>query len=121
MNRATIEGFLPLTPITFHVLLSLVDGVRHGYGIKRDVEERTAGAIRLGAGTLYEGIQRMERKGLLAESDPPADAETEPNARWRFYAITKLGHRVLEAELTRLEADVRFARGKLEMSKSRQA
>ena len=39
----------------------------------------------------------------------------------RFYAITKLGQRVLEAELTRLEADVRFARGKLETSKWRQA
>lgn len=121
MAEPSVEGFLPLTPITFHILLALMDGVRHGYGIKREVEDRTAGAIRLGAGTLYEGIQRMERKGLLREADPPDDGEVEPGSRWRFYAITKLGRAVAEAELARLEADVRHARAKVLLSKTGQA
>ena len=121
MVEPSVEGFLPLTPITFHILLALMDGVRHGYGIKREVEDRTAGAIRLGAGTLYEGIQRMERKGLLRGSDPPDDEEVEPGSRWRFHAITKLGRAVVEAELARLEADVRHARAKVLLSKTGQA
>ena len=37
-----------LTPAVLHVLLSLVDGVKHGYGIKLEVEERTNGALELG-------------------------------------------------------------------------
>jgi DNA-binding PadR family transcriptional regulator len=121
MTKPAIQEFLPLTAVTFHVLLSLVDGVRHGYGIKREVEDRTSGAIRLGAGTLYEGIQRMERKGLLRETKPPKGAELESGSRWRFYAITKLGRAVLEAEVARLELDVRHATAKVRMSKPRRA
>jgi DNA-binding PadR family transcriptional regulator len=35
---------LPLPPVTFHLLLSLIDGERHGYAIIQDVEARTGGA-----------------------------------------------------------------------------
>jgi DNA-binding PadR family transcriptional regulator len=111
MTQPAPEKLLPLTPATFHILLSLHDGVKHGYGIKREVEERTDGLIRLGAGTLYEAIQRLDRSGLIAEARPPADAPTE-NARWRFYRITAYGRRALEAELRRLETDVRHAHTK---------
>ena len=118
MDELDTQRFLPLTPITFHVLLSLVDQPRHGYGIKREVEDRTSGAIRLGAGTLYEGIQRMEQKTLVRAADPPKDAGREPGSRWRFYAITELGRAVLEAELARLEADVRHARAMVKKSQA---
>ena len=43
-----------------HIMLALADGPRHGYAIKQAVEERTEGAIRLGPGTLYEALQRLE-------------------------------------------------------------
>jgi len=102
------ESLLPLTPATFHILLSLHDGVKHGYRIKREVEERTAGVIRLGAGTLYEAIQRLDRSGLIDQTKAPADLETE-NARWKFYRITAFGRRSLTAELRRLESDVGIA------------
>jgi DNA-binding PadR family transcriptional regulator len=111
MTHLTPKKLLPLTPATFHILLSLYNGVKHGYGIKREVEERTDGLIRLGAGTLYEAIQRLDRSGLIAEARPPADAPTE-NARWRFYRITTYGRRALEAELRRLETDVKHAYSK---------
>ena len=102
----------PLTPVTFHILLSLAENVAHGYHIKRMVEERTDGAVRLGAGTLYSGIRRMSRDGLIVETDPPEDLgeEVEPSARWRFYAITPHGREVLEAEVARLESDLEAAR-----------
>ena len=108
MSKQKLEKMLPLTPATFHILLSLYDGVKHGYRIKRDVEDRTAGVIQLGAGTLYEAIQRLDRLGLISQTKAPADVKTE-NARWKFYRITASGKRTLTAELRRLESDVGFA------------
>jgi len=111
MTHPAPKKLLPLTPATFHILLSLYDGVKHGYGIKREVEQRTDGLIRLGAGTLYEAIERLDRSGLIAEARPPAGAPKE-NARWRFYRMTAHGRRTLEAELRRLETDVGHAHAK---------
>ena len=108
MTKPGPGTFLPLTPATFHILLSLHEGVKHGYRIKRDVEERTGGVIRLGAGTLYEAIQRLDRLGLIDQTIAPADLRTE-NARWKFYRVTELGRNTLAAELRRLENDVKFA------------
>ena len=49
-------------------MLALADGARHGYAIKLAVEQRTDGAIRLGPGTLYEAIQRLQEGGLIEET-----------------------------------------------------
>ncbi len=101
----------PLTPATFHILLSLTQEVAHGYHIKRMVEERTEGAVQLGAGTLYTAIRRMVNDGLIEETDAPADrGDVEPGARWRFYTITRRGRAVLKGELARLEAELAAAR-----------
>ena len=101
----------PLTPATLHILLSLIHGPAHGYQIKRVVEERTNGVVRLGAGTLYAGIRRMTLDGLIEETDPPREAgDVEPGSRWRFYAITPHGREVLEGEIARLESDLEAAR-----------
>lgn len=101
----------PLTPATFHILISLADEVAHGYHIKRTVEDRTDGAVRLGAGTLYAGLKRMTENGLIEETDPPEDTgDVEPGSRWRFYTITRKGREVLKAEVARLEADLEAAR-----------
>ncbi len=111
MNRSENQGARPLTPTTFHILLSVAEGPAHGYRIKRLVEERTAGAVQLGAGTLYAGIRRMVGDGLIQETEPPEDAGTvEPSSRWRFYNITDVGSTVLEQEIDRLEADLQAAR-----------
>ena len=62
------EALLPLAETTFHILLAVGDGERHGYGIIQDVAARTDGALKLGAGTLYRSIQRMLEQGLIAET-----------------------------------------------------
>ena len=111
MTRFEDQSARPLTPATFHILLSVAQGPAHGYRIKRVVEERTDGAVQLGAGTLYAGIGRMVRDGLIEETEPPEDAgDVEPSSRWRFYEITDIGSDVLEREIARLEADLRAAR-----------
>ena len=111
MTRSADQSARPLTPATFHILLSVVQGPAHGYRIKRAVEERTDGAVRLGAGTLYAGLGRMVRDGLIEETEPPENAGTvEPSSRWRFYEITDVGSDMLEREIARLEADLQAAR-----------
>ena len=52
------------------MLLALSSGDQHGYAIKQEVERVTGGDIRLGPGTLYEAIQRLEEDGLIEEARP---------------------------------------------------
>lgn len=111
MTKTNPAEMLPLTPATFHILLALHGGPLHGYGIKHDVEERTAGKVRLGAGTLYEAIQRLRRLDLIAQTKPPAGTQTDTK-RWRFYRITPAGRKALKAEVRRLEEDLSHARAK---------
>jgi DNA-binding PadR family transcriptional regulator len=74
------------------------------------VEERTEGAVLLGAGTLYAALQRMSHDGLIEETSPPEELDEEPSTRWRFYRITPGGRAVLKREIARLEADLAAAR-----------
>lgn len=100
----------PLTPATFHILLSLTEQPAHGYRIKRMVEDRTDGAVRLGAGTLYAGIKRMTRDGLIEETeDVPDEVDAESGSRWRFYEITETGREALASEIARMESDLEAA------------
>lgn len=109
----TPSDFAPLKPATFHILLAASRAPIHGYGIRREVEEQTAGAIVLAAGTLYETLQRLERDGWIVETGAPEDGDGAGSSRWRFYETTPLGRTVLEAEVRRLEADVAAARSRL--------
>ncbi len=95
--------YLPLSPQQFHILLALTDGDLHGYGIIRDVADRTGGALRLGTGTLYTALARLDALRLVEQSDrrPPADNDDE---RRRYYRLTPLGRAVLKAETERLQA-----------------
>jgi DNA-binding PadR family transcriptional regulator len=104
-----IDALLPLPPATFHILLALAEGDRHGYGIIQDVEARTDGELRLSAGTLYRSIQRMLEQGLVMETrERPAPAEDDE--RRRYYRITAFGTAVAKAEARRLSQLVRMAR-----------
>lgn len=94
-----------------HILLALADGAKHGYAIKQDVEDRTSGSIRLGPGTLYEAIQRLQDSTLIAESD--ASGEQPANgqqAQRRYYELTPRGWDVLRDEVRHLGAIVERAR-----------
>jgi DNA-binding PadR family transcriptional regulator len=102
-------SLLPLPSATFHILMALASEDRHGYAIIQDIEQRTDGALRLSAGTLYRSIQRMLEQGLLVEtSDRPAP-ELDDERR-RYYRITAFGAKVARAEANRLSELVRMAR-----------
>ena len=105
------RDFLPLTPQQFHILLALTGAHRHGYGIIRDIAERTGDALRIGTGTLYTALARLEALALVDESDRRAPAHEDDDRR-RYYRLTPLGRAVLKAETERLEALVRHARAR---------
>src|SRR5690242_18003436 len=71
------------------VLASLADGPKHGYAMIDEIE-RMSGA-RLGPGTLYGAITRLEHQGLI---EPLAAEE-----RRRPYRLTAAGRRTLRAKL----------------------
>ena len=112
------RSFLPLTTHAFHVLLALMDGELHGYGIILDVQQRTEGDVRLRTGTLYTILRRLAEDGLITESEarPSADEDDE---RRRYYGQTPLGRAVVKAEAARLERLVQFARDKHALPVSR--
>jgi DNA-binding PadR family transcriptional regulator len=101
----------PLSLPVIHILLALSEGAAHGYAIKQAVEDRTGGSIRLGPGTLYEAIARLQDAGLIAEHNPrgeePANGQ---QAQRRYYALTDRGWDVLRDELRQLNAIVDAAR-----------
>jgi DNA-binding PadR family transcriptional regulator len=102
---------LPLTTQAFHILLALADGERHGYAIMREVEEGSAGQVRLGPGTLYGAIKRLLEQGVIEElQNRPVTADDD--ARRRYYRLTAFGKRVLAAEADRLAELVRAVRAK---------
>jgi len=101
------EAFLPLKTNWFHILLSLAGDGQHGYGIMQEVLERTGGKVHLWPATLYGTLKRLIEAGLIEESGDRPSAE-EDDARRRYYRLTRLGRRVLDAECERLQDLVRI-------------
>jgi DNA-binding PadR family transcriptional regulator len=112
-KRSDPTAFLPLTPVVLHILLALAREDLHGYAVSRDVEEQTAGAIRMGPGTLYGSLQRLLDAELIREVAVPAGAGGAHAERRRYYGITALGRSALRADAERLAGAVRLARTRL--------
>jgi DNA-binding PadR family transcriptional regulator len=86
------------------VLSSLAEGPKHGYAITQDVEEMAG--VRLGPGTLYGALSRLEAKKLVEA--------LSAEGRRRPYKITAEGARALEEELRSLERVVDAGLGRLQ-------
>lgn len=115
MRKNDLQKFLPLKTHWFHMMLSLAEGEHHGYGIMQEVLNRTAGKVHLWPATLYGSIKRLREAELIEESPrrPAADLD---DARRRYYRLTPLGKRVLDAECQRLQELVRSLRLKRAMA-----
>ena len=96
------QRFIPLKTQWFHIMLSLAGGEQHGYGIMREVLNRTTGKVRLWPATLYGTIKRLIEAELIEESDERPTPELD-DARRRYYRLTPFGRRVLDAECDRLQ------------------
>jgi DNA-binding PadR family transcriptional regulator len=86
------------------VLASLADGPKHGHAMIADIFEMSG--TRLGPGTLYGAIARLEKQRLIAPL--PAEERRHP------YRITPQGKALLHAKLNTLHRFVRVGLRRLE-------
>ncbi len=107
-GQSVAGDLTPLSPAVFHILLSLGEGERHGYALKREISQRTGGKLKLGPGVLYGSINKMLELGLIEESDARPDPHLD-DARRRYYRITLYGRKVAQAEAARMRELVQLA------------
>jgi DNA-binding PadR family transcriptional regulator len=93
-----------MTPLFYHVLLSLADAPGHGYALLQEIEAR-AGVTLRGPSSLYYALGRLEDAGLIRPVDTPAGADDPHEERRRYYAITASGRERLRDE-TRVLSDI---------------
>ena len=86
------------------ILISLADGPKHGYAMTEDIA--AIADQRLGPGTLYGAITRLESRGLIA----PVGSEDRRNP----YRLTGLGEKALRARLATMQNVARIGRRRLE-------
>ena len=86
------------------ILASLTADTRHGHAIMQDIE--SFAGVRLGPGTLYGALQRLERDGLI-KAVPAAD-------RRQPYRLTEAGSKALSARLEAFAAVIRTAEHRLD-------
>jgi len=99
-----------LTSAQFHILLTLSEGPRHGYGIMKEIADRTNGATELGPGTLYRSINKLLRAGLLVEVPSSCQEPDGGGSSRRIYDLTPAGKILAAQEARRLQDLVRWAR-----------
>lgn len=89
------------------VMASLAEGSKHGYAVIQDVEETTG--VRLGPGTLYGALSRLERRGLIEPLD-------SGDPRRRPYRLTSRGSAVLAERLEDMRRFAAMGRSRLAAS-----
>ena len=88
------KSYLPMTETAFYILLALTEP-RHGYGITKFVAELTDNRIKLGSGTVYGTLTKMQKDDLIDIYD---DSDKKI-----IYEITDSGREVLRAEINRIK------------------
>lgn len=79
------------------ILKALALGQMHGFGIAQRIEQMSNQVLRVGQGSLYPALRRLEQQGWIR-----ADwAASENNRRARYYRLTASGERQLSQEISR--------------------
>jgi len=94
-----------LKPADFHILLALVGGPRHGYGIMKQVERDTGGDVILEIGSLYRLLDRLVTEGLIDHVD-------SADERRRYFRIKAAGRKALKSEAVRLASVITLVRAR---------
>ena len=96
-----------MTDPTLLILASLAEGEKHGYAMMEDIE-RFAG-VRLGPGTLYGAITRLEQRGWIG----PVKSRDD---RRQPYRITAAGEAHLAEQLANLNRVVKTGLSRLKQA-----
>ena len=95
----------PMAPHSFHALLSLEAGPRHGYAIMMDMRETSGSNV--GPGAVYGALRRLAEAGLVEEA---GEHEPDRGGRPRLeYRITPAGREALREEAARMALLARIA------------
>ena len=105
-KQPSTDGTSTLTPLMFQILVALSQGERHGYAIMQEIEERTGGAFKIGAGTLYRSIKKLVDSGFITEVTPEAPVHQQR----RTYQLTPDGRERAAAEARVFEGIAAWAR-----------
>ncbi len=108
-ERSDPEDFLPLSDLSFHILLALGAGASHGYAIGKEIEHRSDGRLSPATGSLYQALRRLHRDGLIGEVSRPRHIAVD-DARRQYFRLTPFGRRVFGLEARRLDALLSAAR-----------
>jgi DNA-binding PadR family transcriptional regulator len=85
----------PMTEAMYYVLLALMRP-NHGYQLMQSITEVSKGRVKMGPGTLYGVLSRMQKDGLIALS--------KDDGRRKTYEITREGEQALRVEYARLKS-----------------
>ena len=101
MDISNMDMSTSLSTVPLRILIALSEGPVHGYGILQSVRERSAGAVKLGTGSLYRHLSKLIAAGYVAElkAGSPADPR-----RGSSYRLTPRGGQALAAERDRVAA-----------------
>jgi DNA-binding PadR family transcriptional regulator len=116
--KEDLSTFLPLSPATLHILLSLASEDLHGYAIMQEVLRQSKGQYKLGPGTLYDNLQKLIERRFVQELGHRGG---DDDPRRRYYRLTSRGRSVLAAELARLAGVVREGKLRLQVVRPRRA
>ena len=87
----------PMTEAMYYVLLALVHP-NHGYQLMNEIEEVSKGRVKMGPGTMYGVLTRLQKDKLIVV--------VNDDGRRKTYSITEDGKRALKGEYERLKSMV---------------
>ena len=76
------------------ILKTLATGAMHGWGIAQRIQQVSQDVLRVNQGSLYPALHRLESEGWIAAEW----GASENNRKAKFYRLTRVGQRQLEAE-----------------------
>ena len=88
-NPDILQGTLDLL-----ILKTLLAGAMHGWGIAQRIQQVSEDVLRVNQGSLYPALHRLESEGWIAAEW----GASENNRKAKFYRLTRLGQRQLDAE-----------------------
>ena len=77
------------------VLKALSLAPMHGWGISQRIQQLSRDALRIGQGSLYPALYRLEKRGLVKSEW----STTENNREAKYYRLSAAGQRALAAEM----------------------
>ncbi len=76
------------------ILRTLAAEPMHGWALSQRIQQQSENLLRVGQGSLYPALQRLEQDGWIASEW----GTTDQNRPAKFYTLTASGRRALAAE-----------------------